>query len=151
MWMVLGAKRHRLVHRVANRLQTLRDVGWLIEEQKLPLLADISTKRPQRFSITATCSRRLLVSHPSLPSLVTSGQRLCSTARDAPAFSFRACLIVSSPPRSISSDKSRSIDIHLPSFKLEFHRQRHDEMDDANTRSRSEWRPKVWGDPSRRR
>ena len=30
-----------------------------------------------------------------------------------------ACLIVSSPPRSISSPKS--IDIHLPSFKLEFH------------------------------
>ena len=108
----------------------------------------VSTKRPQRFSITATCSRRLLVSLPSLLSLVTSGQRLCSTARDAPSFSFRACLIVSSPPRSRSPLPSRSISIS-PHSSLNSAGERHDEMNDADTRSRSEWRPKIWGDPSR--
>ena len=148
MWMVLGAKRHRLVRRVANRLQTLCDVGWLIEEQKLPLLVDISTKRPQRFSITATCSRRLLVSHPSLLSLVTSGQRLCSTSRDAPSLSSLACLFPLLLDRSPLPSRSISISHHS---NFNSTGERHDEMDDANTRSRSEWRPKVWGDPSRRR
>ena len=80
----------------------------------------LSAFRSQRLAPVAC----LFLFPRSLLSLVTSGQRLCSTARDAPSFSFRACLIVSSPPRSISSPKSRSVDIHLPSFKLEFHRQK---------------------------
>ena len=95
----------------------------------------------RRVNVRLSCSRRLLVSLPSLLSLVTSGQPLCSTSRDAPSFSFLTCLfplLDRSPLRSRSMSISRHSNFNSTGA-------RQDEMDDTKTRSRSEWRPRYIG------